>query len=110
MMQYLLSFSNQIIRPAFIFVFFFASTVITVSTLLFFHFEYGYNDKIHNLFDCLYYTITIFSGVGLGDIVPHTRSGKILSMFIMLIGTALYASFTAIAAITLLSIEQNKKN
>ena len=110
MMQYLLSFSNQIIRPAFIFVFFFGATVITASTLLFFHFEFGHNEKIHDLFDSLYYIITIFSGVGLGDIVPHTRSGKILSMLIMLIGTAMYASFTAIAAITLLSIEQKKTN
>lgn len=70
-----------------------------------FYFEHPINDKITNLFDAAYYTVTVFTGVGLGDIAPITTGGRIVSMVVMVMGTATYVSLTAVIAATILSIE-----
>jgi len=50
-------------------------TLIVFSTIIF-----SYTEK-HTLFDSFYWTITVFSTVGFGDITPHTTIGKLLFIF-----------------------------
>ena len=44
----------------------------------------------HTLFDSFYWTITVFTTVGFGDITPHTIIGKILFLFDAISGITTY--------------------
>ena len=44
----------------------------------------------HTLFDSLYWTITVISTVGFGDITPHTEIGKVLFMVDAVSGINVY--------------------
>lgn len=92
-------------RPAIMFLFFVLFSTAIISTIGIYHLEKDTNNNITSYFDAFYYTVTLFSGVGLGDIYPVTTGGRVLSMLIMLIGTAIYISLTAVVAATILSIE-----
>ena len=58
--------------------------LICFSTLVF-----SYVEK-HTLFDSLYWTITVISTVGFGDITPHTQIGKLLFMVDAVSGINVY--------------------
>jgi len=58
--------------------------LVCVSTVTF-----SYVEK-HTLFDSLYWTITVRSTVGFGDITPHTVLGKILFIFDAISGISTY--------------------
>jgi hypothetical protein len=58
--------------------------VVSLSTLIFSHVE-G-----HSLFDAFYWTITVLSTVGFGDITPHTAIGKTLFIFDAISGITTY--------------------
>ena len=74
--------------------------------------EQGINPSVLSFFDAFYYTVTIMTGVGLGDIYPHTTYGKAISIVMMLSGTVIFVCFTAVLAALILAIEsehlQNK--
>jgi len=44
----------------------------------------------HTLFDAFYWTITVFTTVGFGDITPHTMIGKLLFIFDAISGITTY--------------------
>jgi voltage-gated potassium channel len=58
--------------------------LITSSTLIF-----SFVEK-HSLFDSFYWTITVLSTVGFGDITPHTSIGKTLFIFVAFSGINTY--------------------
>ena len=105
MVNYSFLLMKAFTRPAMVFAFFLAFTMFIASVFGIYYFEHLSNTKITNLFDATYYTVTVFTGVGLGDIYPITTGGRIVSMFIMLTGTAIYVSLTAVVAATILSLE-----
>lgn len=51
--------------------------------------SFSYVEK-HTLFDAFYWTITVFSTVGFGDITPHTMIGKMLFIFDVISGITTY--------------------
>lgn len=55
-----------------------------LSTVIFSYIEH------HTLFDSFYWTITVFTTVGFGDITPHTISGKLLFMLDAISGITTY--------------------
>ena len=55
-----------------------------LSTVLFSYVEH------HTLFDSIYWTITVFSTVGFGDITPHTITGKLLFLLDAISGITTY--------------------
>jgi len=59
--------------------------VIAVGTYIF---EEGVNDAIKSLWDTLWYTIVTLTTVGYGDKYPVTVGGKILGIFMMVLGVA----------------------
>lgn len=59
-------------------------TLTCLSTLFF-----SFIEK-HSLFDAFYWTITVFSTVGFGDITPHTMVGKLLFIFDAISGITTY--------------------
>lgn len=109
MWGYLMDLLKTLTRPATIFLLFLSSSFIVISALGVLFFEQGANTKITTFFDAFYYIITIFTGVGLGDIYAITTGGRIISMFIMLIGTSLYVCLVTVIASTVIAIESRPK-
>jgi len=58
--------------------------LVFVSTVAFSYIER------HTLFDSLYWTITVLTTVGFGDITPHTILGKLLFIFDAISGISTY--------------------
>lgn len=92
-------------RPVFVYLITLSLTTVFLCSVMIFFFERDLNPKVKTLFDAFYYSITITTGVGLGDIVPITVLGRVLSMLMMLLGTAIFVSFTAVLAVTVLEVE-----
>jgi ion channel len=63
------------------------SYIVALAFLSTFLFSYIEN---HTLFDSFYWTITVFSTVGFGDITPHTMIGKMLFIFDAISGITTY--------------------
>ena len=71
--------------------------VLAISTL--FHLlESGKNPHINGLLDSIWWSFSTVTTVGYGDIVPVTSWGKILGIFLMLFGTAVFAIYIAVLA------------
>ena len=92
-------------RPIFLYLTTLSMTLMGLSSLGIFYFEHASNPQIGSMLDAMYYAVSITTGVGLGDISPVTAAGRVLSMLMMLMGTAIYVSFTASLATVLLETE-----
>lgn len=58
-------------------------------------FEKGTNPNVHNFFDSFWWTVVTMATVGYGDIYPVTTGGRIIAMFLMVIGIGILGTFTA---------------
>lgn len=67
--------------------------------------EKGTNPRLETIIDALWWAVATVTTVGYGDVFPVTPPGKIMGMFLMLFGTALFSSFTALFASILLEPE-----
>jgi len=109
MWRYLIALLKSFLRPSTIFLFFLSTTMIFISAGLFYFLEKGENPHLLSFLDSVYFTVTTTTGVGFGDITPISNAGKILAMFMMIIGTGFFVSFTAIIATSLMDIEKQRK-
>lgn len=97
-------------RPVFAYLTSLSFSIISICSVAFYWVEAGANPKLESFFDSLYFSVTIMTGVGLGDIVPVTFYGKALSMFMMLAGTGIFVCFIAVISAVILDIEMNHFN
>jgi voltage-gated potassium channel len=63
---------------------------VFVMTAVVYVLEVHHNSKINNYVDALYFTITALTTTGFGDITLEGASGRLLSIFILLVGVALF--------------------
>jgi len=63
---------------------------VFVMTALVYVLEVHHNPKITNYVDALYFTITALTTTGFGDITLEGTSGRLISIFILLVGVALF--------------------
>jgi voltage-gated potassium channel len=113
--KFMLNFSKSLVvsfrRPVFLYLISLATTLQILFAGLFFLLEHPQNVQVKSFFDSLYYTVTVMTGVGLGDILAITTAGRALSMLMMLTGTAIYVSFTGVLVASILQIEsEHMKN
>lgn len=105
-------FSKRILslieQPVFVVLTIVGNTIILVGAFILYHIEHGVNPKINTLLDTLWWAVATVTTVGYGDISPMTNAGKVVGIFLMIIGTALFWSYTAIFAGALLSEEINE--
>lgn len=81
-------------------------TIILISSVPVYYLENAENPGINSWFDAVYFAVTVTSGVGLGDIAPVTTGGRVLSLGMMLMGTAIFVAFTASLATMLMEHDQ----
>lgn len=105
-----MSFGRELLlalrRPIFTFLIFMSGTVLLLGAVAFHLAESGPNPQLHGFLDSIYFSVTTMTGVGFGDIVPHTTLGKLIAICMMLGGTGIFVAFTAVLATSMISIEQ----
>ncbi len=104
------SVALSIKRPVFIYLTTLAMTLQFGFAALFYWAEYSINSQLSNFFDSFYFTVTVMTGVGFGDIVPVSTAGRVISIFMMLSGTAIFVCFTGVLAASILQIEAEQIN
>lgn len=62
-----------------------------------------------SFFDAVFFSVSTTTGVGCSSIAPLTAGGKLVAMAMMLLGTAIFAAFTATLAATLLDLEMKRR-
>lgn len=63
---------------------------VFVMTAVVYVLEVHHNPKINNYIDALYFTITALTTTGFGDITLEGTAGRLLSIFILLVGVGLF--------------------
>ncbi len=81
------------------------NTFIVILSVIFYAVEEHENYLVTDWLDALWFSFATVTTVGYGDIVPMTTAGKIIGIISMLIGTGLFASYTALFANALLGRE-----
>jgi len=102
-------------QPLFITLASVGNSIILAGAAVLYLIEGASNPKIHSFLDTLWWSVATVTTVGYGDVSPVTTAGKWVGIFMMLLGTTLFCSFTALFAATLLSsefheVEQNVKD
>lgn len=105
MWSYTRTLFRGLARPAFIFLSFLSITALFFAAAFLYLIDPVTNFGVSSFLDVLYFVVTTTTGVGYGDIVPHTSFGKIASMALMLLGTAIFVSFTATLASVIMELE-----
>lgn len=93
------------LSPSFLILTFVGNSIIVLFSYVFFLIEEDLNSSIHTFLDALWWGFATATTVGYGDIVAVTAPGKIVGIALMLIGTALFATYTALFAQTILEDE-----
>jgi len=105
----MLSFTKRVFlsfrRPVFVYLATLSITVQLCFAGLFYAAEKGFNQAVPTFFDAFYYTVTIMTGVGLGDIHPTTLVGKAISIVMMLSGTVLFVCFAGVLTASIMQLE-----
>tara|TARA_Y100000782_G_scaffold4962_1_gene5880 strand:+ start:132609 stop:132977 length:369 start_codon:yes stop_codon:yes gene_type:complete len=79
--------------------------IILGCSYIFYLLEYGINSSIHTFLDAIWWAFATATTVGYGDIIPVTAAGKVLGILLMLMGTALFAMYTALFAQSIMEDE-----
>lgn len=82
--------------------------LIGLSGALFYYLEKEDNTHLHHFIDALWWSFSTATTTGYGDITPVTIAGKILGIFLMLMGTALFAMYTGLFAEIVLTTARRK--
>lgn len=80
----------------------FGNLIIIGFSLIFFFLENQLNPNVNLILDAIWWGFSTATTVGYGDIIPVTSAGKVLGIILMLVGTALFATYTALFARTIL--------
>lgn len=77
-------------------------------TIIFFLIEGGVNSKVHSLADAFWYVMPTVATVGSVDISPVTAAGRLLSIFLILMGLLLFGMLTASIASWYVQLKEKK--
>lgn len=103
MWELLSELKSLLYSPFFYLLTFLGNGFIVLCGLIFFHLESGINPAVVKYLDAIWWAYTTATTTGYGNITPVTDLGKILSIILMITGLALFATFTALFAETILA-------
>lgn len=87
-----------IFNPVFMVLTLFGNLLIAVGATSVYFFERGRNETVHSLLDTVWWAVSTVTTVGYGDVTPVTPQGRLIGIVMMIIGTALFWSYTALFA------------
>ena len=93
------------LSPHFIILSSFGNLVVFIFAGLFYQLELDANPVVNAPIDALWWAFATITTVGYGDITPITFAGRILGIFLMLIGTAIFASYIALFAEAFMKVD-----
>lgn len=94
-----------VLSDSFLMLTFFGNFIIIGFSLLLYAIEAKKNPAIQSVLDSVWWGFATATSVGYGDIIPITDLGKLIGIVLMLVGTALFATYTALFAQTVLEDE-----
>src|SRR3989344_5474120 len=97
-------------QPVFLVLTVIGNSLVIISSILLYHFEHGINPKISSGLDTIWWAVATVTTVGYGDISPVTPICKIIGIFMMIVGTALFWSYTALFAGAIMAEEIKEIN
>lgn len=84
--------------PVFISLTILGNAIIGLCGSIFYYLEKDLNPHLKSFVDALWWSFSTATTTGYGDVTPVTTAGKMLGIFLMLIGLALFAMFTGLFA------------
>jgi voltage-gated potassium channel len=101
------SFARRVLgliaQPIFLVLTLAGNSLIVLGAITIFHLEQGSHSKTITFLDALWWAVATVTTVGHGDFSPVTNWGKIVGILMMLFGTTLFCSFTALFAASILA-------
>ncbi len=98
-------FLRLVTHPIFLVLTVFGNTLIVAAAFALYFTERGINPNISSLLDTVWWAVATVTTVGYGDVIPVTPQGKVIGLILMIVGTALFWSYTALFADALISEE-----
>lgn len=95
---FFLSLYNLAIYPQFLILTFAGNLIVFIAAYIFLVLEASSNELVNKYIDAVWWAFTTVTTVGFGDIVPITFWGRVLGIILMLIGTALFATYISLFA------------
>lgn len=89
----------------FIFLTILGHAYLVFGTVTLYYLERGVNPQIHSLLDTLFWSVETVTTVGFGSVVPVTNAGKVLGICMMIMGSILFWSYTALFATAIVAPE-----
>jgi len=105
--QFIKEIRLLISSPFFIMLSIMGNGLILISCLLFWYLEHPINPKVQTYMDAIWWGFATATTTGYGDITPIGIGGKLLGIFLMLIGLALFSMYTALFAEIIISSKKN---
>lgn len=85
-------------QPAFWVLTILGNMVTLLITLVVYHLEKGVNPQMRHFIDALWWAASTVTTVGYGDVTPQTTAGRLVGIVLMLVGTSMFFSYTALFA------------
>lgn len=95
-------------QPVFIVLTIAGNSLIVLSSALLYRVEHGINPRIQSWLDTIWWAVATVTTVGYGDVSPITTTGKVVGIFMMIVGTALFWSYTAMFAGAIMQSESEE--
>ena len=86
------------VNPVFLALTIFGNLLIVTGALSLYICERGQNKAITSLLDTIWWAVATVTTVGYGDVSPVTPLGRVIGIVLMIVGTALFWSYTALFA------------
>ncbi len=89
-------FKSLFTDPIFLWITFAGNSLVLLTSFFLYKVEFGTNPMLKSFLDALWWGYSTITTVGYGDVHPVTALGKIIGICLMLAGSSLFATYTAI--------------